>query len=182
MKKNNAKWPLKIFACFVLLCGKNIQAQSKVSFEEAHKRLLEDYILFIDSVEKKQTIQSEFDVRAHKHLSRIVFTDGKYEYQIKKNVHVYKSGTRYEKIEWSIRDFRRLWFHKKIYQIKQIGNNYRFIEKVDFDFSNHLKPVRITASYDDNYLLIRILRSKGKKESAHLLVKPVSSIPLLHQD
>jgi hypothetical protein len=165
----------------MLLLKKSALAQTPTSFQEAHKQLLADYILFIDSVEKKTTTQQEFDVRAQRHLSKITFIDDKYEYQLTKKVHVYSSGIRYEKIDWRIRKAHQLWFRKKLYEIKQVGHNYRFIEKIDYDFTAKLKPKKITSSFDDNYLLIKELHAKHK-ENTYFFVKPTSSVPLLHQD
>lgn len=163
----------------ILFC-KSISAQTTSSFQQMHTQLLDDYLLFVDSVEKKQSIGSYFQIHKHKHISFVEFKDDKLVYRISKKVKVYKNGARYEKIDWTIHYHHKIWHHK-IYEIKQVGHDYRFIEQINYDFGKKLKRTQTVSSFDDNYLLIKILSPKDKK-ATHLYVKPMSSLPLIHQD
>jgi hypothetical protein len=178
----------RVFIVMLFVFCKSLTAQTDSSFQQAHTKLLDDYILFIDSVEKKHLLIEHYpDIYNRKHIVEVKFCDDKFVYEICKKVKVYKSGLRYEKITWKI------WYHhyslghpfngwpKKIYEIKLIGNDYRFIEQVQFEFGKRPKRTKITTSYDDNYLSKRILRPKDQ-EATYFYVKPMSSIPRLHQD
>jgi len=178
-------WILLLFSIFIKLTAQD----NNPTFQQVHTKLLDDYILFIDSVEKKQLLIEHYpDIYKRKHILAVKFCDDKFVYEICKKVKVYKSGLRYEKITWKI------WYHhhltlghpfnswpKKIYEIKLIGDDYRFIEQVQFEFGKRPKRTKITTSYDDNYLSETIIRPKDK-HATYFYVKPGSSVPRLHQD
>jgi hypothetical protein len=169
-----------MFAVYCLLLTVDCKAQTESAFDQAHHRLLDDYVLFIDSVEKKQAVVSYFEIYKRKHISKVEFRDGNLVYQIYKKVKIYKNGTRYEKIDWTIHYPHKIWHHK-IYEIKQVGGDYRFIEQINYTFGKRLKETKMTTSIDDNYLRVKVLSPKNKRET-YLYVKPASSLPLTHQD
>lgn len=171
---------VRVFISMLFVFCKSITAQTVSMFQQAHHQLLDEYVLFIDSVEKKQTMESYFQIHKHKHLSIVEFRDDKLVYRISKKVKVYKNGVRYEKIDWTIRYPHKMWHHK-IYEIKQVGHDYRFIEQINYEVGKKLKQTKITTSFDDNYLLIKVLSPKDKK-ATHLYIKPASSLPLIHQE
>lgn len=169
-----------IIVILFALC-KPLAAQDANSFKEAHYKLLDDYVLFIDSVEKKHPHMSHpIDIFKHRHISRVEFHDDVFVYHIRKKIKVYKTGVRYEKIDWYIKYHHSFWNHK-IYEIKQLGHDYRFIEQIDYEFGRKLKQARITSSFDDNYILIRTFLPREKRGS-RFLVKPTSGLPGVHQD
>ncbi|MEO8759433.1 MAG: hypothetical protein ABI388_00710 [Bacteroidia bacterium] len=170
----------KVFIIMLFVFSKPLVAQTVSTFEQEHAKLLSDYVAFIDSTEKKQPFGSYFQIHKHKHISFVEFKDDKLVYRIAKKVKVYKSGVRYEKIDWSIRYPNKRWYHK-IYEIKQVGANYRFIEQINYEFGKKLIPTKITTSIDDNYLRIKIV-SPDDKRATYLYVKPGSSLPLTHQN
>ena len=171
---------VRVIVVMLFVCCKSLIAQNATTFQQVHTQLLDDYVLFVDSVEKKQPFGSYFQIHKHRHVSFVEFGDDKLVYRISKRVKVYKNGARYEKIDWTIHYRHKIWHHK-IYEIKQVGHDYRFIEKIDYEFDKKLKRTKTTTSFDDNYLLIKVLRPKDKK-ATHFFVKPMSSLPLIHQD
>jgi hypothetical protein len=166
----------RVFISVLFIFSKTLVAQTASMFEQAHHQLLNDYVAFIDSVEKKQPVGSYFEIHKRKHVSFVEFSDANFVYKIEKKVKIYKNGTRYEKIDWTIHHHHRLWPHK-IYEIKQVGHDYRFIEQKNYEFGKKLKTTKITTSIDDNYLRVWV-----HKQGTHLYVKPSSSLPLTHQD
>ena len=170
----------RVFIVMLFVFCKSITAQTASKFQQAHTQLLDDYVLFIDSVEKKHQKIKYIDIFKHKHISEVEFTDSLLVYRIRKKVKVYKNGLRYEKIDWSIR-YHHKFFHHKIYEIKQLGQDYRFIEQINYAYERKLKRTKVTSSFDDNYILIRTFHPKDKKGS-RFYVKPMSSLPLIHQD
>jgi hypothetical protein len=171
---------VRVFIIMLFVFSKGLVAQTISAFEQVHNQLLNDYIVFIDSTEKKQPFGSYFQIHKRKHISVVEFRDEKLVYRISKKVKVYKNGVRYEKVDWSIRYPHKIWHHK-LYEIKQMGHNYRFIEQINYDFGKKLKETKITTSIDDNYLRVKIL-SPDDKKATYLYVKPASSLPLIHQD
>ena len=171
---------VKVFIIMFFVFSNTLVAQTISAFDIEHQQLLNEYVAFIDSVEKKQPIRHRFEIFKNKHLSKVEFMDNKLVYRITKKVKIYKGGTRYEKIDWTIRYPHKTWYHK-IYEIKQVGSNYRFIEQINYEFGKKLKPTKITTSFDDNYLLINVLEPKDKK-SKYFYTKPNSSLPLIHQN
>ena len=171
---------VSVFIIMLFVFSKGLVAQTVSKFEQEHNQLLNDYLSFIDSTEKKQPFGSYFQIHKRKHVTFIEFKDDKLIYRISKKVKVYKSGVHYEKIDWMIRYPNKRWYHK-LYEIKQVGNDYRFIEQINYDFGKKLTPVRITTSISDNYLRIKILSPEDKK-ATYLYVKPESSLPLVHQN
>ena len=170
----------RVFIIVLFVFSKALVAQTSLMFEEAHHQLLNDYIVFIDSVEKKQPITSTFDIYRRKHISIVEFKDGKLIYKISKKVRIYKNGTRYEKIEWTVH-YPHKCRHYMIYEIKQIGHDYRFIEQINYVFGKKIKATKIITSIDDNYLRVRVL-SPDDKQGTHLYIKSNSSLPVIHQD
>ncbi len=171
---------VRVFIIMLFVFSKPVVAQTVSMFEQAHTQLLTEYVSFIDSAEKKQPFGSYFQIHKHKHISFVEFKDDKLVYRISKRVKVYKSGVRYEKIDWMIRYPHKRWYHK-LYEIKQVGQDYRFIEQINYDFGKKLIPSKITTSIDDNYIRIKILTPEDKK-ATYLYVKPASSLPLTHQN
>lgn len=171
---------VRVFIIMLFVFGKALVAQTGSAFEQVQSKLLNEYVLFIDSVEKKQPFGSYFQIHKHKHISVVEFRDDKLVYRISKKVKVYKNGARYEKVDWTIRYPHKHWYHK-IYEIKQMGHNYRFVEQIDYEFGKKLKVAKITTSIDDNYLRVKILSPQDKK-ATYLYIKPSSSLPLIHQD
>ncbi len=171
---------VRVFIIMLFVFSKGLLAQTNSAFEQVHNQLLNDYVAFIDSVEKKQPFGSYFQIHKHKHISVVEFKDDKLVYRIFKKVRVYRNGVRYEKVDWTIRYPHKRWFHK-IYEIKQVGHDYRFIEQINYDFGKKLKETKITTSIDDNYLRIKVL-SPADKKATYLYVKPASSLPLTHQN
>ena len=170
----------RIIIVMLFVCCKPLIAQNATTFQEVHTQLLDDYVLFIDSVEKKHPHMKPIDIFKHRHVSKVEFHGEHFVYHIRKRVKVYKTGIRYEKIDWFIKYHHSFWKHR-IYEIKQIGQNYRFIEQIDYEYGRKLKQAKITTSFDDNYILIRTLRPKEKRGS-RFLVKPTSGLPGVHQD
>lgn len=170
----------KVFIVMLFVFCKSLTAQNVSKFQQVHTQLLDEYVFFIDSVEKKQPMRHGFEIFKHKHISIIEFMDDRLVYRIRKKVKVYKNGVRYEKIDWTIRYPHKMWHHK-IYEIKQVGHDYRFIEQINYEFGKKLKETKITTSFDDNYLLIKVLSPKDKK-GTYFYIKPASSLPLIHQD
>ena len=166
----------------ILLCVfcKSLTAQTAPDFKQAQYQLLNDYVLFLDSVEKKRLVGSYFQIYKSKHTSFVEFSDDKLVYRISKKVKLYKSGMRYEKINWTIHYHHSFWHHK-IYEIKQVGDSYRFIKQVNYEFGRKLRRTKITSSFDENYLSVKILRPKDKKAN-YFFVKPMSGLPLIHQN
>jgi hypothetical protein len=173
-------YQLSILAVYCLLLTVNCKAQTVSAFERGHTQLLNDYIAFIDTVEKKQPFGSYFQIHKHKHISIVEFKDDKLVYRISKKIKVNKNGGRYEKIDWMIRYPNKHWYHR-IYEVKQVGQDYRFIEQINYEFGKKLKQTKITTSIDDNYLYIKVLSPEDKK-ATHLYIKPNSSLPLTHQN
>lgn len=171
---------VRVFIILLFMFGKIAIAQTASAFDQAQTQLLNDYITFIDSVEKKQPFGSYFQIHRHKHISMVEFKDDKFIYKITKKVKVYRNGARFEKVDWTIRYPHKMWHHK-LYEIKQVGHNYRFIEQIAYDFGKKIKPTKITTSIDDNYLRVKIM-SPADKKATYLFVKPASSLPLIHQD
>jgi hypothetical protein len=171
---------VRVFIIMLFVFSKQVVAQTASMFEQEHNQLLREYLAFIDTTEKKQPFGSYFQIHRHKHVSFVEFKDDKLVYRITKKVKVYKSGVRYEKIDWMIRYPHKRWYHK-LYEIKQVGHDYRFIEQINYDFKKKLTPIKITTSIDDNYLRIKVL-SPADKKATYLFVKPASSLPLMHQD
>lgn len=165
-----SKIVLRLFIVMLFVFSKSITAQNISMFEQEHTQLLSDYVMFIDSIEKKQPFGSYFQIHKRKHISFVEFKGDKLIYRISKKVNVYKNGARYEKIDWMIRYPNKHWFHK-IYEIKQVGHDYRFIEQTTYEFGKKLKPTKIVTSIDDNYVRVKILRPANKKV-AYLYVKP----------
>ena len=116
----------RVIIVILFVFCKSLTAQTVSTFQQEHTKLLDDYVLFCDSVEKKQPIGSYFQIHKHRHISFIEFKDDKLVYRISKRVKVYKNGVRYEKIDWTIHYHHKMWHHK-IYEIKQVGHDYRFI-------------------------------------------------------
>jgi hypothetical protein len=171
---------VRVFIIMLFVFSKGLVAQNSSAFEQAHTRLLNEYVLFIDSVEKKQPFGSYFQIHKRKHISMVEFRDEKLVYRITKRVKVYRNGARFEKVEWTVHYPHKIWHHK-LYEIKQMGHNYRFIEQIDYEFGKKLKVAKISTSVDDNYLRIKVL-SPNDKKATYLYVKPSSSLPLIHQD
>ena len=171
---------VSVFIIMLFVFSKGLVAQTNSAFEQTHNQLLSDYIAFIDSVEKKQPFGSYFQIHKRKHISMVEFRDEKLVYRITKKVKVFKNGVRYEKVDWIVHYPHNRWHHK-IYEIKQVGHNYRFIEQINYDFGKKLTPTKITTSIDDNYLRVKVL-SPADKKATYLFVKPASSLPLIHQD
>ena len=171
---------VRVFIIILFVFSKGLVAQTNSAFEQVQNKLLNDYIVFIDSTEKKQPFGSYFQIHKRKHISIVEFRDEKLVYRISKKVKVYKNGARYEKVDWTVHYPHKIWHHK-IYEIKQMGHNYRFIEQIDYEFGRKLKPTKITTCIDDNYLRVKIL-SPNDKKATYLYVKPASSLPLIHQD
>jgi hypothetical protein len=170
----------RVIIVILFVFCKSLMAQNVSAFQQAHTQLLDNYVLFIDSVEKKHQRIKYIDIFKHKHISEVEFKDSLLVYRIRKKVKVYKNGLRYEKIDWTIR-YHHKFLHHKIYEIKQLGHDYRFIEQIDYDYGRKLKRTKVTSSFDDNYVLIRTFSPKEKRGS-HFYVKPMSSLPLIHQD
>ena len=171
---------VRVFIIVLFVFSKALVAQTGSLFEQAHNQLLNEYVLFIDSVEKKQPIGSYFQIHKRKHVSFVEFRDEKLVYRIAKTVKIYKNGVRYEKIDWTVRYPHKIWHHK-IYEIKQVGHDYRFIEQVNYSLDKKIKATKMTTSIDDNYVRVRIL-SPNDHQGTHLYIKPSSSLPLTHQD
>ena len=171
---------VRVFIIMLFVFSKGLVAQTNSAFEQVHNQLLNDYMVFIDSIEKKQPFSHYFEIHKRKHISMVEFRDEKLVYKITKKVKIYKNGVRYEKVDWTLHYPHKIW-HRKIYEIKQMGHNYRFIEQIDYEFGRKLKPTKITTSVDDNYLSVKVLSPKDKK-GYYLFVKPASSLPLIHQD
>lgn len=66
------------------LTGTLAKAQTNSIFQQEHTKLLDDYVLFIDSVEKKQPKGHYFEIFNHKHFSKVEFMDERFVYQIRK--------------------------------------------------------------------------------------------------
>jgi hypothetical protein len=171
---------VRVFIIMLFVFSKGLMAQTNSEFEQAHTQLLDDYVAFIDSAEKKQPVGSYFQVHKHKHLSVVEFKDQNMVYRISKKIKINRNGVRYEKIDWVIHYPHKIWHHK-LYEIKQIGHNYRFIEQINYEFGRRLKATKIVTSVDDNYLRVKILKPNDKK-AIYLYVKPNSSLPVVHQD
>ena len=173
---------VRVFIILFFTSVTSLFAQNKVTFDEVHHQLLDEYMQYIDSVEQKQPIDHYFEIYKRKHVSKVWLQDDRYYYRIVKKVKLYKNGTRYEKIDWAIRSHHKIWpFFRRMYEIKQVGHNYRFIEQIQYDFGKKIRKARIVSSFDDNYVLVKTLRPAEKK-SIYFYLKPTSSLPLLHQD
>lgn len=161
-----------------LLLSKVFVAQndSTATFEKLHYKLLSDYLVFVDSMEKKPIIESYFRVRAHTHLSIIDFNDGKNFYAIHKKIIVYKSGIRYEEIKWFM---LKGSFYHKLFVIKSVGPDYRYIKQ--YSYNTKWKLVKKTICIDDNYLQVHIYRPKKERQTKTYL-KRESSLPASHQN
>jgi hypothetical protein len=171
---------VSVFIIMLFVFSKKLVAQNTSAFEQVHTQLLNDYVAFIDTIEKKQPFGSYFQIHKHKHISVVEFRDEKLVYRISKKIKIYKNGVRYEKVDWTIRYPHKIWHHK-LYEIKQLGDNYRFIEQINYEFGKKLKESKITTSIDDNYLRVKIL-SPNDKKATFLYVKPASSLPVTHQN
>ena len=171
---------VRVFIIILFVFSKALVAQTNSAFEQVHNQLLNEYVAFIDTVEKKQPFGSYFQIHKHKHISVVEFKDDKLVYRISKKVKVYKNGMRYEKVDWTIRYPHKIWHHK-LYEIKQMGDSYRFIEQINYEFGKKLKETKIATSIDDNYLRVRVLSPTDKK-ATYLYVKPASSLPVIHQN
>ena len=171
---------VRVFIIMLFVFSKVLVAQTNSAFEQVHNQLLNEYVAFIDSVERKQPISHRFEIFKNKHISRVDFMDNNLVYRITKKVKIYKDGVRYEKIDWTIRYPHKTWHHK-IYEIKQVGSDYRFLEQTNYEFGKKLKQTKITTSFDDNYLLIKVLSPKDKI-GTYFYVKPSSSLPRIHQN
>lgn len=171
---------VRVIIVMLFVFSKLLTAQTTSAFQQEHTKLLDDYVFFIDSVEKKHQKIKYIDIYKHKHISEVEFIDSLLVYRIRKKVKVYRNGLRYEKIDWSIRYHHKFFYHP-IYEIKQLGHDYRFIEQIDYEYGRKLKRTKTTTSFDDNYILIRTFSPKDKRGS-HFYVKPMSSLPLIHQE
>jgi hypothetical protein len=160
--------------------SKSLTAQTTPDFKKVQYQLLNEYVQFLDSVERKKLEGNYFKIYKSRHTSFVEFSDDRLVYRISKRVKLYKSGMRYEKIDWTIHYYHSFWHHK-IYEIKQVGESYRFIEQINYEFGRKLRRTKITTSFDDNYLSVKILRPKDKK-ATYFYVKPMSGLPLIHQD
>ena len=152
------------------------QNDSTVTFEQLHYKLLEDYLLFVDTMEKKPITESWFGVQSRRHISTIEFYDGKHHYTLHKRIKIYKSGMRFEKIKW----FRvKGSYHQKLYVIKTLGIDYRYIKQYSYNENNRLTKKIICL--DDNYMKVHVFRPKNKRSEKNYL-KHESSLPASHQN
>jgi hypothetical protein len=152
------------------------QSDSVATFDGLHVKLLNDYLQFIDSVEKKPILESYFRVRARKHVAIIDFTDGKHFYTIHKKIKVYRSGLRYEKIKWFC---VKNGVYKKLYIIKTLGLDYRYIRQ--YTYNNRMRRTKKIVSVDDNYVKVHVYRPKAARDVKTYL-KRESSLPASHQN
>lgn len=170
---------LKSILIIALLAFSNLilaQSDSVATFDNLHYKLLNDYLLFVDSMEKKPITESYFRVRARKHVSIIDFTDGKHAYTIHKKIKIYRSGMRYEKIKWFL---VKGSFYKKLYVIKTVGLDYRYIQQ--YTYNEKLRRIKKTICVDDNYMKVHIYRPK-KERGIKTYLKHESSLPASHQN
>jgi len=152
------------------------QIDSVTTFEQLHYKLLADYLQFTDSMEKKPIVDGYFRVRTRKHISIIDFNDGRHSYTIHKKIKIYRSGMRYEKINW----YRiKGTFHQKLYTIKTIGPDYRYIKQ--FNYNVRHRRTKTIICVDDNYLKIHIHRPRNEGGTKTYL-KHESSLPASHQN
>ncbi len=167
-----------IIVIIFLLLSKSFQAQSDstATFEQLHYKLLADYLQFVDSMEKKPVVESYFRIRTRKHISIIDFNDGKHFYTIHKKIKIYRSGMRYEKIKWFL---VKGSFYRKLYVIKTLGIDYRYIKQYSYN-EKHRKTKKIIC-VDDNYLKIYVYRPKGIR-GIKTYLKHESSLPASHQN
>jgi len=169
----------KSFVIIILLVlSKPIIAQndSATTFEQLHYKILADYLQFVDSLEKKPIVESYFRVRTRKHVSIIDFNDGKNFYTIHKKIKIYRSGMRYEKIKWFL---VKGSFYKKLYVIKTVGQDYRYIQQYSYDSKLHRTKKIICV--DDNYLKVHVYRPKSGR-GIKTYLKHESSLPASHQN
>jgi hypothetical protein len=127
-------------------------------------------------MEKKPVVESYFRVRTRKHVSIIDFNDGKHFYTIHKKIKIYRSGMRYEKIKWFL---VKGSFYKKLYVIKTVGVDYRYIQQYSYDAKLHYTKKIICV--DDNYLKVHVYRPKGER-GIKTYLKHESSLPASHQN
>jgi hypothetical protein len=146
------------------------------SFDKLHYTLLEDYLRFVDTMEKNPITESYFRIRPHKHVAVIDFNDGQHTYTIHKKIKIYKSGIRYEKIKWFL---VKGSFYHKLYVIKSIGYDYRYIKQ--YTLNEKLKLKRKIICLDDNYLKIHVYRPKAER-GVKTYIKAESSLPASHQN
>lgn len=162
----------------LLLLAKVFSAQtdSIPTFDKLHYNLLADYLVFTDTMEKKPITDSYFRVRAHTHISILDFNDGKNTYAIHKKIRVYKSGTRYEEIKWFM--IKGSFYHK-LYVIKTIGQDYRYIKQ--YSYNAKWKMTKKLICIDDNYLQVHVYRPRAAR-SIKTYLKHESSLPGSHQN
>ncbi|MGZ3863927.1 MAG: hypothetical protein ACXVPN_05845 [Bacteroidia bacterium] len=152
------------------------QNDSVTTFDNLHYKLLNDYLQFADSMEKKPIMQSEFRIRRRKHVAIIDFNDGRHSYVMHKKIKIYKGGARYEKIRWFIMKGNS---HNKLYVIKTIGSDYRYIEQ--YSYNSKLRKVKKIMCVDDNYIKIHTYRPSEERSVKNYL-KHESSLPAAHQN
>lgn len=153
----------------------SISADHTPSFDELHVKLLQGYLVFADSMERKEIDYGYFSVRRRSHVSVMEFTDGVHFYTIHKYIRMYKSGLRLERIRWYM---NKGGFLHKIYVIKTLGLDYRYIKH--FEYNEHWKKTRRTICLDDNYIQVWQIRPHTR-HSKKFYLKRESSLPGSHQ-
>ena len=161
-----------------LLLAKPFMAQkdSLVNFDNLHYKLLNDYLMFVDSMEKKTIVQTEYRISKRRHVAIIDFNDEKNSYVLHKKIKIYRGGIRYEKIKWFLMKGNS---HNKLYVIKTIGPNYRYIEQ--YSYNEKVRRKQKTICVDDNYIKVQVYRP-GKDRGVKNYIKHESSLPASHQN
>ena len=152
------------------------QSDSLANFDQLHYKLLADYLQFVDTMEKKPIVESYFRIRTRKHVSIIDFNDGKHFYAIHKQIKIYRSGMRYEKIKWFLVKGN---FYHKLYIIKTVGQDYRYIKQ--YNYNSKLRKTKKIICVDDNYLKVHVYRP-GTERGIKTFLKHESSLPASHQN
>jgi hypothetical protein len=166
-----------LLAIFLILSGSAVaQTDSAATFDGLHYKLLNDYLQFVDTLEKKPITESYFRVRARKHVSIIDFNDGRHFYTIHKKIKIYRSGMRYEKIKWFL---VKGSFYKKLYVIKTVGQDYRYIQQ--YSYNTKLRRTKKIICVDDNYLKVHVYRPEATR-GIKTYLKRESSLPASHQN